>query len=465
MWSDDGASITGPDATAPWNLAWGDGAGHGAGSALTAGERTNGLPAQVDRYPSYLNVIFDPDGAAGVDPFLGAQPVRPLARYAGAVNVVGTSATLNLVVFAPGVLANAGFGANHPFTLTGSLGYTSIAVLNDATVEASHGSISDFCSPLWTTATIEGIAKVNPCKGAAGPPNCDTQSKISNPTAGANTLARYSNPGVPTTYAWTSQHESLRDFDGDGVENSLDACALAADTYNPRTGTPASEDDDADGLPDVCDPNDGDGNFDADGDGWENSHDNCPLASNPTQADNELSVAYGTAAPGGGPRGDHIGDPCDGDDVVSNGAFLTTATTSNHTITGGTAVGNLDSDADGFSDSVETDLGTDPARRCGPGAEAGPSTAWPPDFVSGGIFDSTDRIMIDDLNTFLSPRKLDLNPGAPGYDGRWDLEPSPGLFDTQINIGDVNQMLGGAKANPKMFGGAKALGGPRCTGL
>ena len=96
------------------------------------------------------------------------------------------------------------------------------------------------------------------------------------------------------------------------------------------------------------------------------------------------------------------------------------------------------------------------ALRMGPGGA--------PDFVSGGIFGSTDRVLIDDLNTFLSPRKLDLFPGDPGYDGRWDIEPFSGIFDG-ISIADINKMLGGATANPKMFGGAKALGGPRCTGL
>jgi hypothetical protein len=101
MWSDDGASITGPDATAPWSLPWGDGLGHGGADdgsrGLSVAERTNGLPAQVDRYPNFLNILFDPDYTGG-DPFAGAQPVQPLARYAGAVNVVGTSVVLDLVI-------------------------------------------------------------------------------------------------------------------------------------------------------------------------------------------------------------------------------------------------------------------------------------------------------------------------------------------------------------------------------
>jgi hypothetical protein len=478
IWSDNGASTTGTGADAPWNGAWtsarATAEGLPASAGLTAAEQTNGLPAQVDRYPSYLNTIFDPDGVAGVDPFVGAQPVQPLTRYAGAVNVVGTSVVLDLVVFAPGVLANAGFGANHPFTLTSTIGYTSIAVLQDPTVAASHGSISDFCSPVASTATIRGIAAVNDCNGNGGSLSCDTPGEISNPTAGANTLPRYSHPRYNGSQTWTSNHESLRDFDSDGAENSLDACALNADTYNARTGTPLTEDDDQDGMPDVCDPNDLDGNTDHDGDGWENSYDNCPLNSNPTQADNELTVAYGTTAPSGGPRGDSIGDPCDADDTVSNGPFGTTTSTDSFTITGGTTA--VDSDGDGVDDTAEANVGTDPARRCGPGSEVGgpgpfpgaaddgTSTAWGLDFKSAGIFGSTDRIKIDDLNSFLSPRKLDLDPPPGDANLRWDLSPGAGIFATIINIGDLNAMLGGAPANPKMFNNNRALDGPACTG-
>ena len=81
---------------------------------------------------------------------------------------------------------------------------------------------------------------------------------------------------------------------------------------------------------------------------------------------------------------------------------------------------------------------------------------------SGGLFGSTNAVRIDDLNTFLSPRKLDLNFNDPGYDDRWNLDPIIGLFDTDISIGDLNRMLGGSSAYPPMLGGMRALGGPEC---
>ncbi|HET9476440.1 MAG TPA: hypothetical protein VFP63_03025, partial [Dehalococcoidia bacterium] len=80
MWSDNGSSTFGPGADPPWNA---------ASPSLTAAEQANGLPAQVDDYPSYLNTLFTPDGGS---------PVQPWARYAGAKNVSGTSVTLNLVI-------------------------------------------------------------------------------------------------------------------------------------------------------------------------------------------------------------------------------------------------------------------------------------------------------------------------------------------------------------------------------
>jgi hypothetical protein len=108
-------------------------------------------------------------------------------------------------------------------------------------------------------------------------------------------------------------------------------------------------------------------------------------------------------------------------------------------------------------------IGTNASDRCGVGPEAGPSAAWPPDFVSGGIFGSTDAVMIDDLNSFLAPRRLDTSPGDVSFSSRWDLVPGSGIFVTWINIGDLNQLLGGLPAFPPMLLGARALFGPLCT--
>ncbi len=130
-----------------------------------------------------------------------------------------------------------------------------------------------------------------------------------------------------------------------------------------------------------------------------------------------------------------------------------------------------DSDGDGFSASVEAYVGTDPSIRCGEGVEAGPSTAWPADFISGGILDSTDKVNVIDLVTFLAPiRRLGTNPGDADFDQRWDLKPGPTFpFPDSINTGDLVALIASAEngtAFPPMFGGTtRALNGPVCTDL
>jgi hypothetical protein len=74
------------------------------------------------------------------------------------------------------------------------------------------------------------------------------------------------------------------DSDLDGVPDPFDNC--------PHDANPSQDDNENDGLGDVCDPDD-------DNDGAPDTVDNCPMAENPGQEDNE---------------GDGLGDVCDPDD-------------------------------------------------------------------------------------------------------------------------------------------------------
>jgi hypothetical protein len=101
------------------------------------------------------------------------------------------------------------------------------------------------------------------------------------------------------------------------------------------------------------------------------------------------------------------------------------------------------------------------------GVEAAPSASWPSDLISGSIPNSTDKITIGDLTTFLAGpagRRLDTSPGHASFDSRWDLVPGRGLFGTWINVSDLTALLAGTSGTPAMFGGAKAFNGPVCTG-
>lgn len=109
-------------------------------------------------------------------------------------------------------------------------------------------------------------------------------------------------------------------------------------------------------------------------------------------------------------------------------------------------------------------IGTDHRSRCHPGAETGPSSGWPSDFVSGGVPNSTDKITVQDLTSFLAPvRRLNTNPGYANFNSRWDLVPGRGVFANFITANDITALIAGTSGYPPMFGGQRAIG-LTCTG-
>ncbi|HLB49911.1 MAG TPA: thrombospondin type 3 repeat-containing protein, partial [Anaerolineales bacterium] len=261
--------LTSPGPAGPLENMWTDTGG---------GAAANGLPAQVDKFPSYLNTLFTPDGGSSV---------QPRARYAAAAKVAGTVLTLNFVVFDSDALANA-FAPPHPFDDLKGLGYTTVVVLNDPTQPGSQVSVTDFCTPFTSMTTLFGQSKVNPCK--VTPSSCTTPESINSPSPGSSTgKNRYNNPGTGGTYLWTAFHQSLRDTDGDGKENQLDPCPTTVDSLNPLLiGGDITNDSDLDAIPNACDTTPLNvGDHDQDDDGWSNALDNCPRTANPTQSESE----------------------------------------------------------------------------------------------------------------------------------------------------------------------------------
>jgi hypothetical protein len=110
----------------------------------------------------------------------------------------------------------------------------------------------------------------------------------------------------------------------------------------------------------------------------------------------------------------------------------------------------------GLYSEAAFNIGTDAVGPCGTGA-------WPLDLETGGIFDSTDRVNIADLNSFLAPRRLDTSPGDLLFSSRWDLVPGRGIFSDWISIADLTALLGGETGFPPMLGGDRAFDGPLCT--
>ena len=111
------------------------------------------------------------------------------------------------------------------------------------------------------------------------------------------------NPKQAGTYTIYVLAVGERDADGDGYENTLDTCPLDPDpTWDPRS-VDTDDDPDGDGIPNSCDPtpDENTGASDHDGDGYVNRLDNCPLVANGVaDADNQKDSDL-----------DGIGDACD----------------------------------------------------------------------------------------------------------------------------------------------------------
>jgi len=116
-----------------------------------------------------------------------------------------------------------------------------------------------------------------------------------------------------------------------------------------------------------------------------------------------------------------------------------------------------DCDGDGYTGAEEDHVFLAVNRR-----DQGPcgAAAWPADFVSGGIPDSTNYITITDLTSFIAPvRHFNTSPNETGFDLRWDIDPGRGLFNEDINITDLTSLIVVA---PPMLGGTRAFNGPVC---
>jgi hypothetical protein len=216
--------------------------------------------------------------------------------------------------------------------------------------------------------------------------------------------------------------------------------------------------------------------------------DNCPTTANPGQEDINMN-AIGDACDADLP-GDSDGDGYD--DTMEGGTPLCLGDVSDDAVVGGVFTVDdfkvndgcpawgpaeincddaLDNDADSrINDGCPMDggysehsfrIGTNYRARCGVGFMI---TAWPSDLASGGLPNSTDRVNILDVTSFLAGlRRLDTSPGDFYYHQRWDLAPGRGTFMTWINIADLSALLAGPSGFPPMFGGVRAFDGPACT--
>ncbi|MCH8849856.1 MAG: thrombospondin type 3 repeat-containing protein, partial [Chloroflexi bacterium] len=215
----------------------------------------NGLFDAIDKYPSFLNSVFE-----------GLQPIR---RAAGFTIVAGTPVLLQFLIFAPGTEIDELIPSDP------DLGFPTVTVLQnigDDDATPMPGIITDFCSPLTTENITYGVIPLPPTPR----PGADAD-----PAIGVAGTPLFVNP-QDGTYTFTTFSLGLRDADGDGWENLLDTCPFTENVGDPTEAN--SGDLDADGLDAACDPNDdlasGGTDSDEDADGYLNRQDNCPLVAN-----------------------------------------------------------------------------------------------------------------------------------------------------------------------------------------
>lgn len=225
----------------------------------------------------------------------------------------------------------------------------------------------------------------------------------------------------------------IQDSDDDGVGDPADNC--------PTVPNADQTDYDADGEGDACDS-------DIDGDEVPNGED--------PEADGDNLLNTTETACGSDPL--HSGRIPERTDAVFSGTDDDGDSEVDEPLPPGAET--YDCDGDGFAGEAEDHIfggagGLD-QDACG-------TDAWPNDFISGSLPESTDRLNIADLATFVAPvRHINTDVGTYPSDERWDLVPGPGPLEDDISILDLSAAVSGSTGFPPMFGGAAAMNGPLC---
>ncbi len=435
----------------------------------------NGIADGADAYPAFLNDLLDPDAGGGL------PPIAPSARYFGVDIVFNVAIVIvQVLVLQPGDLA----AFPNQSWMTPVWGTPSVIVLGDPTAPpTNNGQITDFCN-LSSTSAIFGTTHDNACTPPAGAPaSCSatgggfTVRRAADGGCPGSTIPnecgfiRATNPVTTRTLRTRVYSASERDYDDDGIANSLDVCATTPNaTWDPYAFNFFSgQDSDGDGAPDPCDTAPG-ANSDQDIDGWQNRIDNCPTVPNgfvggpggptPNTGQWDQDVPRDQPVGDGGPHADGIGPECD---IAANScagcSTLTPTGPNGHyhatVILSNVCIGppGADSDGDGVCNAQEP-----PAGECAGGVNdtdcdddgigdqldncITAANAPPPgfaqsqrDLTANGFSDTADIAPL--TSAFGSQGGNPGNDGVgdsgvPGYQGRLDL-----TYDSFVDTADI----------------------------
>lgn len=230
----------------------------------------------------------------------------------------------------------------------------------------------------------------------------------------------------------------------------------------PNDANPGQENFDADSLGDVCDPDDDDDTI-LDGSDPDDDNDGIPDAA---------EAACGGVTPSL-LRPERVDGPFAGVTDDADGDV-------DEALPGGSS--GFDCDGDGYTGAAEDHVFSYDGQTNGdqktcqeydsdfssldPNQTAAtPSLRWPSDFRTGSVPNSTNKINILDLASFVAPvRYFGTNVGAHPADVRWDISPGKGPLAVDINVLDLAALTapGAVTGAPPMLGGVRAFLGPEC---
>jgi Thrombospondin type 3 repeat len=217
----------------------------------------------------------------------------------------------------------------------------------------------------------------------------------------------------------------VNDTDGDGHEDTLDNC--------PSASNPTQSNVDPDGFGDACDP-------DIDADGIVNASD--------PERDGDKVLNVDETPCGSDPNdGSRRPERVDGMffEVTDDGDIPV-----DEALPAGAA--NFDCDGDGYKGSAEASIfsggGNGDRDPCG-------NNGWPSDLSTQA---PANQLNLSDLASFVSPiRRLGTTPANAEYSARWDIVPGS-TIGAYINVQDIAALLLGPSGYPPMLPGVRAYG-------